>query len=164
MFVVIFEEVLQSILRESSQRIGYLLGKRRDDCDLIQVITINPRKNACGYLSNSEIAALWTEPLEVVGLYVKLNTDIDLEKLKHIAETKFRNLTIPLILSVIESPTEPKFTIYYLQDNSLHEVKYSIINLKSEIFERIQGIINTDVLSKKKAAVIGVGTGAQELL
>ena len=149
---------------------GYLLGRIIDNGDVIQVWNVDS-EDAVSFRDSFEDVATSIELeklLEPVGLYIRLEETSTSSKLGLIKEMvnndKLTRIANPLILVIKEAGGNNKVSTYLFEDHkSLEEVEHSIAAIRSEVFERVRGIINTDILLDKKVVVIGLGTGGSKV-
>lgn len=172
MRVVIFEVVIRKILSKSepNHAEGYLLGRIIDQGDVIQVLNVDLGNAVCfgDYFEDLTTSLKLKKLLEPVGLYIRSKESLTSRKLRLIEDITNNNeltsIASPLILVVEEADAKNKVSTYLFEDHkSLKEVEHTTVAISSKIFERVRGIIDTDILLDKKVAVIGLGTGGSKV-
>ena len=149
---------------------GYLLGRIMDNGDVIQVwnvdsgVAVSSRDRFEDFTTGIELEKL----LEPVGLYIRSDGTLTFSELRLVEEIvndgKLTSIANPLILVIKKADGKNEVSAYLFEDHkSLKKMEHSIAAIRSNIFERVRGIINTDILLDKKVVVIGLGTGGSKI-
>lgn len=172
MRVVVSEEVVEKLLGRSElgDVEGYLLGRIMDQSDVVQVWDIASRNGISidGSSKNIVTTLRMKKLLEPVGLFVRSKRNLSLDELRLAEEVandyKLVSVANPLILIAQEAGARGRVLAYITEDKrTLKEIDYGIVAARSKIFERVKGIVDTDLLADKKVVVVGLGTGGSRV-
>jgi len=167
--VIIFEEVLRGIINGQSDTMqGILVGRVIDQGDIIQVFNVDSRDAIKGEDSIENAISSSHLKLEPIGFYLRLHGTVSSEKIGIIQEAArneiFVAIQCPLVMLIEESQKGERVSTYLFVDHkSLELVDHNIVHPQSDIFERVRGIVDTNILLGKKVLVIGLGTGGSKV-
>lgn len=143
---------------------GGLVGIKIDDGDVVQVTEIlEPKLFDEGTKKQTSL----DEHAESVGFYIK-SKELSVSKIEEeidnfIKFEKLSSLANPILMVVTQEGKIPNLVVYRFRKDSYQEVEHTIVSLRSQVFERVQSIVKTDILSKKTVSIIGLGTGGSNV-
>lgn len=156
-------------------RYGVALGRgyALDNGDVVQLVDIGPiepvdeanllevvqRLEQKGSLQNStELYRDRSGQIEPVAPVLYVDDSTSHEKIVSTLLTNFETVCVVPIREDI-STIEDGITVYHSEDGNTEVGSVDIIRYQENVFDRLEGLIDTDYLANKTVTVVGLGTG-----